>query len=70
MWYQHDGTRNDIWANRYTAGSGWGSAALIETNAGDALTSPQLAVDTTGNALAVWQQFDGIRNNIWANRFE
>lgn len=59
-----------IWANRYTAGTGWGTAALIETdNAGNAY-SPQIACDTAGNALAVWDQSDGTRLNIWANRFE
>ena len=70
VWRQSDGTRYNIWANRYTAGTGWGTAALIETdNAGDA-SSPQVAIDTNGNALAVWQQYDGTRYNIWANRYQ
>src|SRR4030067_957017 len=30
VWYQHDGTRWNIWANRYTAGSGWGGAGLLQ----------------------------------------
>jgi len=43
---------------------------LIETdNVGDAFV-PQIAVDGSGNALAVWHQFDGTVFNIWANRFE
>jgi uncharacterized protein YbdZ (MbtH family) len=69
VWTQSDGTRNNIWANRYTAGTGWGTAVLIETdNAGHA-TNPKIAFDTSGNALAVWQQFDGTRYNIWSNRY-
>ncbi len=69
VWQQHDGTRDNLVANRYTAGSGWGTASLIETdNAGNA-SSPQIAIDANGNALAVWNQFDGTRYNIWANRF-
>ena len=69
VWYQYDGTRNNIWANRFD-GSSWGSATLIETdNAGHAYF-PQIAIDDNGNALAVWQQFDGTRYNIWANRFD
>ena len=69
VWDQFDGTRNNIWANRYSATTGWGTATLIETdNAGDAL-DPQIAFDTSGNALAVWQQSDGTRDNIWANRY-
>jgi hypothetical protein len=48
----------------------FGTAALIETdNAGDA-DNPQIAFDANGNALAVWEQFDGTRYNIWANRYQ
>jgi hypothetical protein len=69
VWYQSDGTRNNIMANRYTSGTGWGTAVLIETdNAGDAY-APQVAVDPLGNAIAVWEQNDGTRKNIWANRY-
>ena len=72
VWQQFDGTRYNIWANRFD-GSSWGSATLIETdNAGNAET-PQIAIGNNGNALAVWEQYDGTRNNIWniwANRFE
>jgi hypothetical protein len=69
VWYQSDGTRFNIWANRFTPTTGWGPAELIETdNAGDA-SSPQVAVDPNGNAVAVWYQSDGTRTNIWANRF-
>jgi hypothetical protein len=39
----------------------WGTAALIETdNASDA-SRPQIAVEASGHALAVWQQSDGTR---------
>ena len=69
VWQQSDGTRTNIWANRFTPSGGWGTATLIETdNAGDALY-PQVAMDGSGNAVAVWQQSDGTRTNIWANRF-
>ena len=70
VWKQYDGTRYNILANRYTFGSGWGTAGLIETdNAGDA-TYPQVAMDQDGNAIVVWMQYDGTRNNIWANHFD
>ena len=66
VWIQWDGIRFNIWARHYTAGSGWGTAKLIETdNAGDALY-PQIAVNATGDALAVWHQSDGIRDSVWA----
>ena len=69
VWHQSDGTRKNIWSNRYIAGTGWGTATLIETeNLGEAV-APQVAIDASGNALAVWFQYDGTRNNIWSNRY-
>jgi hypothetical protein len=69
VWQQTDGTRTNIWANRYTASTGWSTATLIETdNAGPAI-KPQIALDSSGNAIAVWSQRDSTRSNIWANRF-
>jgi hypothetical protein len=79
VWSQSDGTRTNIWANRYTLppdptgnqppANGWGSAVMIESDdAGDAV-SPQIAVDSAGNVIAVWSQSDGSQTNIWANRF-
>jgi len=70
VWVQSDGTRNNIWANRYTAATGaWGVAALIETNDVSSAYRPQVALDANGNGLAAWDQGDGIRQNIWANRY-
>jgi hypothetical protein len=70
VWHQSDGTRYNIWGNRFNAGSGtWGTAQLIETDNTDHALNPQIAVDASGNAIAVWEQSDGTRVNIWANRF-
>jgi hypothetical protein len=69
VWQQSDGTRTNIWANRYTPSGGWVTATLIENdNAGDA-QSPCIAMNAGGDAVAVWQQNDGTRFNIWANRY-
>ncbi len=69
VWQQYDGTRDNIWSNRYTAGVGWGTAELIETeDAGDA-HYPQISIDGSDNAVAVWSHFDGTRYNIWSNRY-
>jgi hypothetical protein len=69
VWYQSDGTRDNIWSNRYTSGVGWGTAELIETDdAGDAQL-PEIAIDPNGNALSVWYQSDGSVFNIWSNRY-
>ena len=71
IWMQDDGSNSNnynIWANRYLLGQGWGNAELIEADAGDA-NAGQIAIDTNGNALAVWQQSDGTRDNIWSNHW-
>ena len=52
-----------------SADKAWGMATLIETDNAGGATRPQIAVDASGNALAVWQQSDGTRFNIWANTF-
>jgi hypothetical protein len=68
VWYHNDGTRSNIWANRFN-GTSWGTAELLETdNAGEAFV-PRIAFDSSGSAIAVWMQNDGTRFNIWANRF-
>jgi len=68
VWVQNDGARYNIRANRFD-GSNWGTAELIETDdRGDAF-KPQIALDNNGNALAVWKQYNGVRENIRANHF-
>ena len=69
VWKQHDGSYERIWANRFN-GTSWGTAALIESNIGNAYYSPQVAVDNSGKAIAVWSQYSGTNPSIWANRFE
>ena len=69
VWRQSDGTRHNIWGNRYTAGTGWGTAVLIETDDVGTTRWPQVVSDSNGNAVAVWEQHDGTRYNIWANHY-
>ena len=71
VWSQSDGVRYNIYANRYTPGGGWGIAELIETSneAAARYYSPEMAIDPDGNVTAVWCQSDGVRYNIYANRY-
>ncbi len=68
VWQQADGTRTGIWSNRYTPSSGWGSARSIANGSASEAANPQVAVDPAGNAVAVWEQSDGIKTSIWSNR--
>ena len=70
VWGQYDGVRDNIRANRYVAGVGWMTPVLIETNDTGNAGEVEVAVDAAGNAIAVWEQFDGAIYNIWANRYE
>jgi hypothetical protein len=45
-------------------------AELVETNSTGSALDPQVAVDSNGDAVAVWQQFDGLHVSIWSSRFE
>ena len=69
VWYQNNGTAFDIWANRYVSGTGWGTAEKIEADDANTARYPQVAMDDSGNAIAVWYQTDGTQNNIVANRY-
>jgi len=73
VWAQYDGVVDSIWANRYDATAGlWGTEVLIETDntAGHSASVPQIALDASGNAIAVWEQSDGSVVSIWANRYD
>jgi len=70
VWFQYDGTRDNIYSNRYIASTGtWGTPTLVETDNTGGAEYPKVAIDISGNAVAVWQQSDGTRFNIWSNRF-
>ena len=69
VWCQRDDTRFNVWSNRYIIGMGWNSPTLIETNNSGGAADPQVAVDGSGNAIAVWSQSDDVSNNIWSNRY-
>jgi len=46
----------NAWVNYYTPDSGWGPAVWMENT--DSSYGPQVAIDSEGNAIAVWGQYD------------
>ena len=72
---------HNIWSNRHTPSAGWGTAELIETNVAKYNNycghgvRVEVAVDSDGNATAVWNHPDGVMNQfncsmlLWANRY-
>ncbi|MGB5810451.1 MAG: Ig-like domain-containing protein, partial [Polyangiales bacterium] len=67
VWGQSDGTRVNVWANRFTAGVGWENAVIIERRDGGA-SLPDVGVSSEGSAVAVWTQGTTV-TNVWSNRF-
>lgn len=57
-----------IWTSRFTPATGWGPAEVLDTE-DDVANAPQVAMDPSGNAIAIWQQSDGTRTNLWANQY-
>jgi hypothetical protein len=57
-------------ANRYVAGSGWGTASFfVDSRLGDAF-APSLAMDAQGNASVAWYRWSvGNRVDVMLNRY-
>jgi hypothetical protein len=58
-----------IWANRYTPGSGWGTAELIKADTNTNASGARLNVGPTGDAFVVWVQNEDTRQDVWSTRF-
>ncbi len=59
-----------VCASRYDAATGvWGTPLHIESSKGRP-DDPQVAVDSWGNAAAVWDQVEGALLNVWACRYD
>jgi hypothetical protein len=65
VWTRSDGTSLRIQARVRTAGGNWGATASISTAGRDAY-DPQVAFDPSGNAIAVWTQWDGAHGRAHA----
>jgi len=69
VWYMYEGTRTDIWANRYIPGSGWSGPTLVETSDLGNANNPLIAADSMGTYTAVWRQSDGDFFNVIASQY-
>lgn len=69
VWWQLTGTNPayDVFYSRYQP-AGWSAPAALESGSGSALNAAS-AMNPSGDAIAIWQQSDGTRDNIWANRY-
>ena len=69
VWSQFEGSYYNLYAAKYwSSNNTWGTAKLLESLSG-AVDSPQIAMDDDGDAMAVWQQYDGSVNSIYAAKY-
>lgn len=69
LWSQYDVTHQNVSANRYIPGDGWGAAGMIGGNLPGNTAVPKVAADSSGNATAVWYQHDGSHWSACSNRY-
>jgi len=50
-------------ANTFTPASGWGAMQTLNSN-GNSNSNPDIAVNAKGEAFLVYEEWDGVRNNI------
>jgi hypothetical protein len=68
-----NGSRYEVMTSGFAPGSGWDAPTMISTEAapaGQSAYSPQIAVNASGIAQAVWGRPDGTRGNLWSSRLE
>jgi hypothetical protein len=72
VWLANDGTRNNLWANRFIAASGsWGTALNIETSSTN-VDEFDVTADGSGNLIVVWKESAQVRNTgpVFTTRFD
>ena len=59
-----------IWASRFVVETGWEPPGPIAEDELDSVQGPDISMDGTGNAFAVWRQRKGQVRSIVVNRFD
>lgn len=68
-WLEDEAGTYHVVVRRYTAGSGWGAWLHPETS-NQYVYSSSVAVDSGGNAVLAWVEWDGGALNVWADRYD
>jgi hypothetical protein len=67
VWYRSDGSKNRVQAAVRPASTGVWSTLADLSDAEEDAEHPQVAFDGSGNAIAIWQRYDGSRNRVQAS---
>ena len=66
VWSRFDGSKTRIQAAFRPSGGSFGTPQTV-SGAGQNATNPQISIDTSGNAVAVWERSDGAKLRIEAS---
>ncbi len=67
VWRQSDGVSDSVYAAEFD-GASWGGPTQIDSRE-ERVAIPSVRMDSAGNALAVWEQFEGAVRILPYNRF-
>lgn len=72
VWWQVTGfpSKRTEHASHYSVSTAvWGVAATLGESVGGVYDGPQIAIDTSGNAIVAWRNWDGANHNVLYNRY-
>jgi len=69
IWSQYDGSKYVVRTNHYIPGLGWGTDYAIGSDYPGNAVEPKLVMDNSGNATAVWMNFDGLTYSAVGSKY-
>lgn len=69
IWSQYDGSKYVVRTNHYIPGLGWGTDYAIGSDYLGNAVEPKLVMDNSGNATAVWMNFDGLTYSAVGSKY-
>jgi hypothetical protein len=69
IWQSNDGISTRVYANRFTVSSSWGTPTLVSTSTSTQAYAPELAINKSGTAMAVWYEDNNGTYNAYARRY-
>ncbi|MEC4678355.1 MAG: hypothetical protein VST69_06330, partial [Nitrospirota bacterium] len=69
VWIRSEGERKSLWTKAYTPSQGWKNDIQIALESSDFL-DVQIAMNSIGDGIVLWSQFDEGKTRIQANTYE
>jgi hypothetical protein len=69
VWQQYDGTSTRVYTNQLTAVSSWGTPTIVSSSTSTGAYAPEIAINKSGSAMAVWYENNNGTFNAYARSF-